>query len=264
MLDLATDRNISSEIVHVNLRGRIDTLTAADFDRFFDEMMQAGNRYYILDATHLASISSAGISALIRLVRTLSRIHGRLALVRPAPELQQLLQFFALNKSIPFFADRQAAIKYIQKQIPAIPGGLHLDAQRQEAIQPVLDSVRDQNRSRPIPETAANPIYDPDRVPPSHAGPMHQKISYSDAGDSSSDHNSISNYSTGDAQSEAGEEMPRALPVETVALAKPKVQRCKNCGVGLRIYQSGRHLCAGCGIEFDVGSNGQTYYMQQS
>ena len=301
MLDLATDRKDSEELIEVYLRGRMDALSSADFDRFFDELLQAGNRYYLLDVSQLQSVSSAGISALIRLRRSLQKVAGRLALVRPSAELQGLLNFFSLQQSFPVFADRASALRSLQADLPAQSAALQLqtnkrnldprgarlsksDEQRAEN-QPSAASAKLARRmpaqsSREIPETSASPLEHkdlPEQAQPA-SGPaeasLHrhwhrmrpplaeQATTAQRAGDEQMARYMAGHASSGDLITEEPEESPLEEGALVRQFKQPHIIRCQECGIGLRLYQSGPHICAGCGIEFDVKPDGQTYYFQ--
>ncbi|MCB1321047.1 MAG: hypothetical protein KDK34_12380, partial [Leptospiraceae bacterium] len=50
---------------------------------------------------------------------------------------------------------------------------------------------------------------------------------------------------------------------EPTIFTDPQLVSCGQCGVTLRVYHSGAHLCPGCGIEFDVRRDGSASYFEK-
>lgn len=130
VLDIATDRTFEARILVINLRGRIDALTAREFDEFFDELIRSGNRFFILQAVHLEYVSSAGIGSLLRFMRRLKSMGGGAALVQPSEEITMLLEFFGLTGVLPAFADRTAAQEHLQQAIAKTDYSLEIERER--------------------------------------------------------------------------------------------------------------------------------------
>lgn len=109
MLDLAADRKKAARIAVLSLRGRLDALTAADFEAAVERLIQSGARFFVLRITRLESCSSSGIAALLKLSRRLESLAGKVALAETPPELGQLFDFFGLGEVLPRFENVAAA-----------------------------------------------------------------------------------------------------------------------------------------------------------
>ena len=114
MLDIATDRTRDTRIILIHLKGRIDTLTAREFDEYFEELIQAGNRFFILSASLLEHISSAGIGSLIQFARRLEGLGGGAAFVDLNAEVRMLLDFFGLGAKLPVFSAQREARDHLR------------------------------------------------------------------------------------------------------------------------------------------------------
>ncbi len=130
VLDIATDRTFEARILVINLRGRIDALSAREFDEFFDELIRSGNRFFILQAVHLEYVSSAGIGSLIRFTRRLKGMGGGAVLVQPSDEISMLLEFFGLSDILPAFADRTSAQEHLKQAISQTDYSLEIERER--------------------------------------------------------------------------------------------------------------------------------------
>lgn len=114
MLDIATDRSAEARILVIHLRGRIDALSAREFDEFFEDLLRGGERFFILRGNHLEAISSAGIGSLVKFVRRLRGLGGGAVFVGLPEEIRLLLEFFGLGELLPAYAkleDARAALE---------------------------------------------------------------------------------------------------------------------------------------------------------
>jgi len=118
MLDIATDRsNGETRIVVIHLRGRIDALTAPEFEHYFEELLRGGTRFFLLRASGLEYVSSSGIASLIQFLRRLSQIGGAAALCEAPDEVRLLLEFFGLNGALPLCAAPEDARELLREAI---------------------------------------------------------------------------------------------------------------------------------------------------
>ncbi len=132
MLDIATDRLNEEGILVVQLRGRLDAITAREFQTFFDEVLKSGHRFIVARAGLLDYVSSAGIAALLGLARRLGASGGALAFAELNPEVRLLLQFFGLEQVLLQFDSLDAARAHFTSAIQA--GSFALELERERVI----------------------------------------------------------------------------------------------------------------------------------
>ena len=65
------------DVVVVSVKGRMDAITAPDFDKKMDEVMDAGNRYFVLNFGKLEYISSAGLRSILLVGKKLQTTDGK-------------------------------------------------------------------------------------------------------------------------------------------------------------------------------------------
>lgn len=132
MLDIATDRLNEEGILVVQLRGRLDAITAREFQTFFDEVLKGGHRFIVARAGLLDFVSSAGIAALLGLARRLGSSGGALAFAELNPEVRLLLRFFGLDQVLPQFDSLDAARAHFADALQA--GRFSLELERERVI----------------------------------------------------------------------------------------------------------------------------------
>lgn len=76
--------NIESRLdrsaVVATLNGRMDAVTAPEFDAWFNERIQAGEHRLVIDMAGLDYISSAGLRSLLAAARRIKAVSGAIAL----------------------------------------------------------------------------------------------------------------------------------------------------------------------------------------
>lgn len=130
MLDIATDRLNEEGILVVQLRGRLDAITAREFQIFFDEVLKSGHRFIVARAGLLDFVSSAGIAALLGLARRLGSSGGALAFAELNPEVRLLLRFFGLEQVLPQFDSLDDARAHFAAAIQAGRFALEMERER--------------------------------------------------------------------------------------------------------------------------------------
>ncbi len=138
MLDIAAGGLKGSRILLVDLKGKIDTRTAGDFNLFMDELIGSGSYFLILQAQRLDYISSAGIASIIQLWKRLKYHRGATAIVAPSEEVEMLFSFTGLNRHIPLFKKMDEAANWLTKQMGSkketIPPTAYKNGRRSETL----------------------------------------------------------------------------------------------------------------------------------
>ena len=81
----------------LKIKGRLDAQWADHLGRTLEDIIRQGRHYISLDASGIDYISSAGIRVLLIYFRRLKGIGGRLAVVDPSPQVQQVLSMSGLH-----------------------------------------------------------------------------------------------------------------------------------------------------------------------
>ncbi|MGV8079329.1 MAG: STAS domain-containing protein [Syntrophales bacterium] len=69
---------VQRDIITVIPKGRIDAVTAADFEKELNRLADEGHRNFLLDLHELEYISSAGLRSILAFAKTLKGKDGRL------------------------------------------------------------------------------------------------------------------------------------------------------------------------------------------
>ena len=81
----------------VALSGRLDASSQAAAERFLEELVASGARRVVLDCSDLEFLSSAGVRAILILVKRLKPLNGAVSMSATRPHVRQLLEFSGLR-----------------------------------------------------------------------------------------------------------------------------------------------------------------------
>lgn len=377
MLDIATDRSVKEKIYIMNLKGRIDSVTASDFNVFSRDILRAGHRFFLFDAEMLEFISSAGIASIVSFARKLESTGGKAVFINLNREILLTFTFFDLQSILPVFTSESAARLFLTEHMER--SSSRRAVSRGKTDQPSDGSETDSSnrvwppRSPVLREVQATPVYgsqapaDPpeieirreshpehtenrvqpqirEEMPPVSAkepsgfesksvpllnlpesidpveterrGPEKKIVLPESSVDTDFDQRPIVVFTeeiqrSGDRPS--GSDPSQSMPVDSSTMqvrerepgeSQPvvftgkdpdshgeeirtgneneftdgdsegtegpvstmedwTVVHCDQCGVHLRVYQTGRHLCPDCGIEFTVRSDGSASFFEK-
>jgi anti-anti-sigma factor len=118
-MEIRTLESESSLILAI--KGILDTSHSRDLENFIDTKMLKGYRKFLLDCSQLDSISSGGISFLIRLQEKMKATPGLICVLAELnSEISKILRFFGIEKKIASFRKQSEAKLYLSK-IPSQP-----------------------------------------------------------------------------------------------------------------------------------------------
>ena len=112
MLEIAREQTANNSLELISLKGSLDSHTAHDFDRFFQEFIQAGFHFLILDASLLQTVSSSGLASIARLAKDIENLKGVFAFLNLPSEIGMLFSFLTLTKRIPIFSNMEEALNF--------------------------------------------------------------------------------------------------------------------------------------------------------
>ena len=96
------------DVAIVAVSGRIDAITAPDFEKSLDELITAGDRVILIDLTALGYISSAGLRSILSSAKKLKALSGEIlftGLQGPVEEVFQISGFKSIFKIYPSEAE---------------------------------------------------------------------------------------------------------------------------------------------------------------
>jgi anti-anti-sigma factor len=88
----------------VSVSGRIDAITAPDFEKSLDELIAQGDRVLLIDLSDLGYISSAGLRSILSSAKKLKALSGEIlftGLQGPVEEVFQISGFKSIFKIFP-------------------------------------------------------------------------------------------------------------------------------------------------------------------
>ncbi|OPY01122.1 MAG: putative anti-sigma factor antagonist BtrV [Syntrophorhabdus sp. PtaB.Bin047] len=101
-------RRKEKDVSIVAVSGRIDAITAPDFEKSLDELIAAGDRVILIDLTALGYISSAGLRSILSSAKKLKALSGEIlftGLQGPVEEVFQISGFKSIFKIFPTEAE---------------------------------------------------------------------------------------------------------------------------------------------------------------
>ena len=100
---------IAGEITKVTLQGRLDILAAQQIDLRL-ALIAGNHQRVIIDLERVPMIGSMGIRTLVIGAKTMMARGGRMALLRPGPDVLTVLEDTGADTMIPIFDSLDAAI----------------------------------------------------------------------------------------------------------------------------------------------------------
>jgi anti-sigma B factor antagonist len=94
----------------LEVSGRIDSSNAAQFDDILKELAQRGKYNVVLDMAGVDYISSAGLRALVALLRESKKHRGDVRLAQPSERVVEVLSLAGLDSLFTVYSDRATAV----------------------------------------------------------------------------------------------------------------------------------------------------------
>jgi len=110
-MDITTTKHDTAAILSV--RGRIDTITAGEFEGAINSRINNGERRIILDLSGLAYISSGGLRVLLATAKKLHNEGDRLVLCGLSVEVQKVMNLAGFTAIFSIYATVSDALKAI-------------------------------------------------------------------------------------------------------------------------------------------------------
>jgi len=100
---------LSDDITRVHLVGRLDILGAEKIDLKFSALC-GSRRKIIVDLSEVSFLASMGMRTILIGAKAAGANGGKIALLKPAPEVEEVLTIANINTIIPLVHDLEAAI----------------------------------------------------------------------------------------------------------------------------------------------------------
>lgn len=94
----------------VEVEGRIDSATAAEFEAELAKLTEGGKNNLVLDLSGVDFISSAGLRVLVNTRKAVRAAGGDLVLAKPSDRVFETLDIAGLDVLFEIFSDREAAV----------------------------------------------------------------------------------------------------------------------------------------------------------
>lgn len=104
-----TENNV--EIVAV--KGKLDAVTASDFDKCFVDWFAAGKHRYILDFSGLDYISSAGLRCVLTMAKKLKAVDGKVVLASLTGTVKEVFDISGFDSIFTICDSKEEALKEI-------------------------------------------------------------------------------------------------------------------------------------------------------
>lgn len=103
---------VAPDVTRATLTGRLDINGAREIDLAFN-VLTASSRALIVDMAEVAFVASIGLRMLITGARTVTRKGGRMMLLRPQKEVEDVLVTSGTDTVVPVLHDLDEAIRAV-------------------------------------------------------------------------------------------------------------------------------------------------------
>lgn len=104
--------NIGSEgnIVIMSLKGRLDTMNFPQMDKELTALIDNQNRQIVLECSALDYVSSSGLRVLLKGLKQMEAVHGRLTLCGLQDQISQIFKISGFDHLFEIYPHREEAV----------------------------------------------------------------------------------------------------------------------------------------------------------
>ena len=102
------------DVLAVGLKGRLDGNTSKSVEDYLLKQIDAGERVFVLDLTHVDYISSVGLRVFMVAAKRLKVVQGRIVVCSLQGPIKQVFEISGFTTLFPMFDDRESAVKGIR------------------------------------------------------------------------------------------------------------------------------------------------------
>lgn len=107
-MDISTQEH--KRVVVVTVSGRVDSVTASDFEAVVTELIDGGKTKIAIDMDAVDFLSSAGLRVLVTARKSVKGAGGDLVLAQPSKRVVETLDIAGLDVLFTSYPDRETAI----------------------------------------------------------------------------------------------------------------------------------------------------------
>lgn len=96
--NLVVTKDLSQDVVSIALRGFIDAYTYKELEQTISRLFNQKQYKIVIDMSRLDYISSVGVGILVGAVNTAKENKGNVVLMRPKPEIRQVLDLLGMTQ----------------------------------------------------------------------------------------------------------------------------------------------------------------------
>jgi anti-anti-sigma factor len=111
-MELITEKQ--GDVVVFKLKGRLDAMSAPDFERKCLEWLEAGECCFAVDLGELEYVSSAGIRSILIVAKQLKSQDGHLAFARISGMVEKVFNIAGIYSMFSVYASLDEALKQIK------------------------------------------------------------------------------------------------------------------------------------------------------
>ncbi len=109
---VTTERNTDKPYNIITLQGRITAFHATTLREQFTAFIARGNKHFVLDLSQVEFLDSAGLAALVNLLKQAQREGGSATMILPKAEAaQRILKLTRFDKVFPVATTVEAAVQ---------------------------------------------------------------------------------------------------------------------------------------------------------
>jgi anti-anti-sigma factor len=94
----------------VSVKGRMDAVSAADFEKILEDQLTAGETRFILDFNDLEYISSAGLQCILAAAKQLEPKQGQMVLAALKGMVREVFEISGFSSIFPIYESVDAAL----------------------------------------------------------------------------------------------------------------------------------------------------------
>jgi len=103
-----------TEVLTIGLKGRLDANTSKSVEEFLLKQIDAGERVFVLDLTHLEYISSVGLRVFMMAAKRLKVVQGKIVVCSLPGPIKEVFEISGFTSLFAMFDDRDAAVKGVK------------------------------------------------------------------------------------------------------------------------------------------------------
>ncbi|MCB1173755.1 MAG: STAS domain-containing protein [Leptospiraceae bacterium] len=245
MLEIETDSQSYAPLLLLRIKGAAAAQDGSALKDFFESLLHKQKFHVCVACDQLETLGSSALAAWISFARELHNKGGELAVCDLNPELRLLFSFFGLNDLVQSYDSVQQAVHAIMRRQSgfadqpvwseaALPDQAIADVQVKNSIDyPGPAFSAGDHKFDPALETPATERF---------GAQLHHRARLERIQNEHPDHSFFT------PRIQSGKTGQHAVQF----LTRPLIEPCERCGMQLRYFRTGLHLCPGCGFEKEL------------